>query len=388
MSREGRTPAGARIDTLAVHGGQEPDAATGAIQVPIYLTSTFVQEGPGRHKGFEYSRTQNPTRFALEAAVAALEGARFGAAFASGLAATTTVLSLLRGGDHVVAGDDLYGGTHRLFERVLRPLGLSFSYVDPRRPEALEAAIEPATRMVWVETPTNPLLKIGDLAAFGEICRRRKLWLCVDNTFMSPYFQRPIALGATMVVHSTTKYLNGHCDVVGGCVVTDDAELHERIKFLQNAIGAVPSPLDCYLVMRGLKTLALRMERHQQNALRVARFLEGHPAVARVLYPGLESHPQHALARRQMSGFSGMLSFELRGGLGAARRLLERVRIFSCAESLGGVESLIEHPALMTHASVPVEKRAELGIGDGLVRLSAGIEHADDLVEDLDQALG
>ena len=387
MARDGTTPAGAHIDTLAVHAGQAPDAATGAIQVPIYLTSTYVQAGPGQHKGFEYSRTQNPTRFALEAAIAALEGGRFGAAFASGLAATTTVLSLLENGDHVIAGDDLYGGTHRLFERVLRPLGLRFSYIDPREPAALERTIEPKTRMVWIETPTNPLLKLGDLGAFGEICRRRKLWLCVDNTFMSPYFQRPLQFGATMVVHSTTKYLNGHCDVVGGCAVTNDAEIGERLKFLQNAIGAVPSPIDCYLTMRGIKTLALRMERHQHNALHLARFLEAHPAVAHVLYPGLESHPQHALGRRQMSGFGGMLSFELRGGLPAARRLLERVRIFSCAESLGGVESLIEHPALMTHASVPADKRAALGIGDGLCRISAGIEHADDLVEDLRQGL-
>jgi cystathionine gamma-lyase len=384
----GRLPPGARIETLAVHAGQEPDEKTGAIQVPIYLTSTYVQEGPGKHKGFEYSRTQNPTRAALEAAVAALEGGRHGVAFASGCAATTTVLSLLEHGDHVVAGDDLYGGTHRLFERVLRPLGLRFTYVDPREPALLERAIEAKTRMVWIETPTNPLLKLADLGAFADICRRRKLWLCVDNTFMSPYFQRPLALGATMVVHSTTKYLNGHCDVVGGCVVTDDAGIGERLRFLQNAIGAVPGPLDCYLVMRGMKTLALRMERHQQNAFALARFLESHPAVARVVYPGLASHPQHALAKKQMSGFGGMITFELRGGLKASRRLLERVRVFSCAESLGGVESLIEHPALMTHASVPEKTRAALGIGDGLVRISAGIEHQDDLVDDLRRGLG
>jgi len=377
----------ARIDTLAVHAGQQPDATTGAIQVPIYLTSTYVQESPGRHKGFEYSRTQNPTRFALEAAIAMLEGGRFGAAFASGSAATTTVLSLLENGDHVVAGDDLYGGTRRLFERVLRPMGLRFTYVDPRDPALLERAIEARTRMVWIETPTNPLLKLADLAAFGEICRRRKLWLCVDNTFMSPYFQRPLEFGAAVVVHSTTKFLNGHCDVVGGCAVTDDDEIGERLKFLQNAIGAVPSPLDCYLVLRGIKTLALRMERHQQNALAIARFLATHPAVARVIYPGLESHPQHALAKRQMSGFGGMISFELHGGLDASRRLLERLRIFACAESLGGVESLIEHPAIMTHASVPAETRTALGIGDGLVRISAGIEHADDLLDDLRQGL-
>jgi cystathionine gamma-lyase len=383
----GRTPRDARLETLAVHAGQEPDAATGAIQVPIFLTSTYVQDGPGKHKGFEYSRTQNPTRFALEAAVATLEGGRFGAAFASGCAATTTVLSMLRAGDHVVSGDDLYGGTHRLFERVLRPLGLRFSYVDPRDPAALERAIEAGTKMVWIETPTNPLLKLADLGAYGEICRRRKVLLCVDNTFLSPVFQRPLALGAAVVVHSTTKYLNGHCDVVGGCVVTDDEEIGERLKFLQNAIGAVPSPIDCYLTLRGLKTLALRMERHQHNAFAIARFLESHPAVARVVYPGLESHPQHDLARRQTTGFGGMITVDLRGGLDAARRLLERVRIFACAESLGGVESLIEHPAIMTHASVPADVRAALAIGDGLVRLSAGIEHADDLIDDLRQGL-
>jgi len=378
---------GAHIDTLAVHAGQKPDPTTGAIQVPIYQTSTYVQDGPGQHKGYEYSRTQNPTRSVLEAAIAALEGGRHGVAFASGCAATTTVLSLLRGGDHIVAGDDLYGGTHRLFEQVLRPLGLRFSYVDPRDPRALAGALESRTRMVWIETPTNPLLKLADLRAFAEIAKKKGLWLCVDNTFMSPYFQRPLALGATIVVHSTTKYLNGHCDVVGGCVVTNDDEIAERLKFLQNAIGAVPAPMDCYLVIRGLKTLTLRMERHQSNAQAIARFLDSHPAVSRVVYPGLESHPQHALARAQMSGFGGMVTFDLKGGLGAARQLLERVRIFACAESLGGVESLIEHPAIMTHASVPAETRAQLGIGDGLVRISAGIEHAEDLIEDLKRGL-
>jgi cystathionine gamma-lyase len=376
-----------RIETLAIHAGQRPDAATGAVMTPVYLSSTYAQAGPGEHRGFEYSRTQNPTRFALEDNLAALEGGSFGLAFASGSAAAATILHLFRQGDHVVAADDLYGGTFRLFERVFRASGLDFTYVDPQSPERFAAAIRPATRLCWLETPTNPLLKLADIAHIAAACRRRNVIVAVDNTFMTPYFQRPLALGADLVVHSTTKYLNGHSDVIGGAVVGRDPALGERLKFLQNAIGAVPSPFDSFLVLRGIKTLALRMERHQANALALAHWLEGRAEVAQVIYPGLPSHPQHELARRQMSGFGGMIGVRLRGGLSQARALLRAVRVFACAESLGGVESLIEHPALMTHASVPAEQRAALGITDGLIRLSVGVEHIDDLREDLEQAL-
>ena len=374
------------LETLAVHAGQTPDPTTGAVTVPVYYTSTYAQDGPGGHKGFEYSRTHNPTRFALEANLAALEGGAHGLAFASGCAATTTLLHMLSAGDHVVAGDDLYGGTFRIFEKVMRQLGIDFSYVDPTRPEAFAEAIRPTTRLAWVETPTNPLLKLCDIAAVAEICRKRGVVLAVDNTFLTPVFQRPLALGADIVVHSTTKYLNGHADVVGGAVVTSDVALHQKLAFLQNAIGAVPSPMDCFLVMRGTKTLPLRMARHAENAEQVAEWLEDHRLVEKVIYPGLASHPQHALAVRQMSGMGGMITFVVKGGLETARRFLEGVRLFACAESLGGVESLIEHPAIMTHASIPPENRARLGITDGLIRLSVGIEHVDDLVADLDQA--
>ncbi|MSP61031.1 MAG: cystathionine gamma-synthase [Myxococcales bacterium] len=378
------------LETLAVHAGQTPDPTTGAVTTPIYLTSTYAQDGPGEHKGFEYSRTQNPTRFALEANLAGLEAGARGLAFASGCAATVTVLHLLSAGDHVVAGDDLYGGTYRIFERVMRQQGIDFTYVDPTRPERFAEAIRPSTRLCWVETPTNPLLKLCDIAAVAEVCRKRDVLLAVDNTFLTPFFQRPLALGAHLVVHSTTKYLNGHADVVGGAVITADAALGERMAFLQNAIGAVPSPMDSFLVLRGTKTLHLRMERHAENAGRVAEWLEAHPAVEKVVYPGLASHPQHALAKRQMSGFGGMITFVVKpgtaGALERARSFLKAVRLFACAESLGGVESLIEHPAIMTHASIPPENRAKLGISDGLIRLSVGIEHVEDQIADLAQA--
>lgn len=385
------------LETLAVHAGQEPEPTTGAISVPVFMTSTYVQSGPGEHKGYEYSRTHNPTREALERNVAALEGGTHGVAFASGCAATTTILHLLQAGDHVVAADDLYGGTYRIFERVMRQFGLEVTYVDPTRPEAFAAALRPTTRLCWVETPTNPLLKLCDIAAVAEIVNRARVPLFVDNTFLSPILQRPLELGATAVVHSTTKYINGHADVVGGIVVTRDAALHERLRYLQNAIGAVPGPLDCFLTMRGTKTLPLRMERHCQNALALAQWLEGlsrtgatRGLIERVIYPGLPSHPQHALAQRQMRGFGGMLCMTLSAGerpaLERARRVLRSVKLWACAESLGGVESLIEHPATMTHASIPTSQRAELGISDGLIRMSAGIEHIDDLKADLEQA--
>jgi cystathionine gamma-lyase len=381
------------LETLAIHAGQVPDPTTGAISTPVYLTSTYVQSGPGAHKGYEYSRTQNPTRDALQGNLAALEGARFGLAFASGCAATTTILHLLSAGDHVVAGDDLYGGTYRIFERVIRQLGVETTYVDPTRPEAFAEAVRPTTRLIWVETPTNPLLKLCDIARVAEIAQAKKVWLAVDNTFATPFLQRPLELGAHLAVHSTTKYLNGHADVVGGAVLTSDPELHERLIFLQNAIGAVPSPMDCFLTLRGTKTLHVRMERHVDNARALATWLEKEPAVEKVIYPGLPSHPQAALAERQMRGPGGMISFVLKGSdaqspLERSKSLLERTRLFACAESLGGVESLIEHPALMTHASIPAETRAALGISDGLVRLSVGIEHVDDLIADLSQAMG
>ena len=377
---------GARIETLAIHGGQHPDPITGAVMPAISQSSTYAQKGPGEHSGFEYSRTHNPTRYALERAVAALENGRFGLAFGSGMAATTTVMQLLSVGDHVVAGDDMYGGTFRLFDKVMQRRGHTFSYVDTTTTAAVEAAIRPETKLVWIETPTNPMLKLGDIRAIAGICKARGVLLAVDNTFMSPVSQRPLELGADLVVHSTTKYIGGHSDVVGGVIVGTDPALHERLAFLQNAVGAVPGPQDCYLTLRGLKTLPLRMQRHQENAARVALYLEGHARVERVLYPGLASHPQHALARQQMQGFGGMISFYLRGDLDAARRFLQAVKVFTLAESLGGVESLIEHPAIMTHASVPKENRDKLGIADGFIRVSVGVEHVDDLIADLDRA--
>jgi cystathionine gamma-lyase len=372
-----------RFDTLAIHAGQRPDPTTGAIMTPVYLTSTYVQDGPGVHKGYEYSRTQNPTRHALEACVAALEGGAHGLAFASGLAATDAVLHLLSAGDHVLASDDVYGGTFRIMDKVFRRHGVTFDAVDMTDPANVSRALRKETRLVWIESPTNPMLKLADLAAIAAIARAHGALTAVDNTFATPFFQRPLELGIDVVAHSTTKYLNGHSDVVGGAIVTGDAALHERLAFLQNAVGAVPSPMDAFLVLRGLKTLGVRMERHARNALAIAQFLARHPQVERVIYPGLESHPQHALARRQMAGGGGMVSAIVKGGEAAALRMLERCQIFTLAESLGGVESLIEHPAIMTHASIPADVRKDIGISDALIRLSVGVEEADDLIADL-----
>ena len=377
------------LATLAIHGGQAPDPSTGAVMQPIYATSTYAQSSPGVHQGFEYSRTHNPTRFAWERCVAALEGGSRGFAFASGLAATSTVLELLDSGDHVVAMDDLYGGSYRLFERVRRrSAGLDFSFVDLCDLAAFEAAIGPKTKMVWIETPTNPMLKIVDIAAVAQIARKHGLRVVVDNTFASPIVQRPLELGAHLVMHSATKYLNGHSDMVGGIVVVgEDAELAEQMAFLQNSVGAVQGPFDSFLALRGVKTLPLRMRAHNENALALAQWLEGQDAVEKVIYPGLASHPQHALAARQMHGFGGIVSVVLKGGFEAARRFCERTELFTLAESLGGVESLVNHPAVMTHASVPVERRERLGLSDALVRLSVGVEAAGDLVADLEMAL-
>lgn len=375
--------------TRCVHAGQAPDPTTGAVMMPIYATSTYVQESPGVHKGYEYSRTQNPTRMAFERCIADLENGTQGYAFASGLAAIATILDCLDHGAHVVAADDLYGGTRRLFERVRKhSAGLQASYVDLSVPGALEQAIRPQTKLIWVETPTNPLLKLADLAQVAQIGRQRGILTAADNTFASPYIQRPLEFGFDLVMHSTTKYLNGHSDMVGGVVVVgDNAALREKLAFLHNAVGSVQGPFDSFLALRGLKTLALRMERHCASALKIAQWLERHPKVKRVYYPGLPGHPQHALAKAQMRAFGGMISVELATNLAGAKSFLERCELFALAESLGGVESLIEHPALMTHGSIPADVRATLGIGDALVRLSVGIEDADDLIGDLDQAL-
>jgi cystathionine beta-lyase/cystathionine gamma-synthase len=381
-----KLPPGSRFDTLCIHAGQEPEPATGAIITPIFQTSTYVQEALGRHKGHEYARTSNPTRSALEANVAALEGGRAGFAFASGMAAIGAVASLLQSGDHVIVTDNTYGGTYRFFERVMRRYGLAFTYVDTGDLAQVEAAITPATRMVFVETPTNPIMRLTDLAALASLTRLRNLTLVVDNTFASPYVQQPLALGADLVVHSTTKYLNGHSDSVGGVVVAVRDEHIEWLKFVQNAAGAILGPFDAWLVLRGTKTLSVRMARHNTNGLALARFLDEHPNVERVYYPGLPSHPQHELARRQMRGFGGMLAFDV-GSLERARALLARLRIIALAESLGGVESLICHPASMTHASVPEARRRALGITDSLLRISAGIEDPEDLQADLAAAL-
>ncbi len=373
-----------KFSTKAIHIGQDPDPATGSVTVPVYLTATYYQPEPGREGKYVYSRTGNPTRDALERNLAALEGGRFGLAFSSGMAATTTVLMLLRKGDHVIAGDDLYGGTYRLFEQVLRNYGLQFSYVDARDPEKVEKAVRKNTRMVWVETPTNPLMKIIDIRAMAKIARKAKAMLVVDNTFMSPYFQNPLQHGADIVVHSTTKYLGGHSDLIGGAAITSNPEIYQRLKFLQNAVGAVPGPLDAWLVLRGVKTLALRMERHDQNARRIAEFLSKQPKVERVYYPGLTDHPQRKVVEKQMRGYGGMISLELKGGMGPCKKLLKKLHIFTVAESLGGVESLIEHPASMTHASVPRATRLERGITDSLIRISVGIEDVEDLLKDLE----
>jgi cystathionine gamma-lyase len=381
-----------RLDfaTRCIHAGQEPDPTTGAVMMPIYATSTYVQQSPGVNKGYDYARTKNPTRMAFERCIADLEGGTAAFAFASGLAAISTSLECLDQGSHVISVDDLYGGSRRLFERVRkRSMGIEVSYLDLSDPDAIEAEIRPNTRLVWVETPTNPLLKLVDLERVAAIAKKRGIWAAADNTFASPYVQRPLEHGFDLVVHSTTKYLNGHSDMVGGvAVVADNSELSERLKFLQNAVGAIQGPFDSFLALRGLKTLALRMERHCTSGLKIAAWLERHPKVRRVFYPGLASHPQHALAKKQMHAFGGMISAELEGTLDDARRFLERCQLFALAESLGGVESLIEHPALMTHGSVPVEVRAALGISDTLVRLSVGIEDPDDLIADLDAALG
>ncbi|MGY4517270.1 cystathionine gamma-synthase [Lysobacter sp. HA18] len=377
------------LGTLAIHAGQSPDPSTGAVMTPIYATSTYVQSSPGEHQGFEYSRSHNPTRFAYERCVAALEGGTRGFAFASGLAATSTILELLDAGSHVIAMDDVYGGTYRLFERVRRrSAGLDFSWVDLTDPAVFEAAIRPETRMVWIETPTNPLLKLVDIEAIAAIARKRGLIIVVDNTFCSPMLQRPLSLGAHIVMHSATKYLNGHSDIVGGmAVVGDDTEIAEQMAFLQNAIGGVQGPFDSFLALRGLKTLHLRMKAHCENAMALAEWLQSHPAIERVIYPGLASHPQHELAKRQMDGFGGMVTIFVKGGLEAAKRFCERTELFALAESLGGVESLVNHPAIMTHASVPPERRAQLGLFDNLVRLSVGVEDVADLKTDLEKAL-
>jgi cystathionine gamma-lyase len=381
-------PRNSGFATRAIHAGQNPDPATGATIVPIYQTSTYTQHAPGQHKGYEYSRTANPTRTALEECVASLEGARYGLAFASGLAATTATMSILSPGDHVVAGDDLYGGTYRLFDKVLpRQAGLDFTYADTTDPASVEKALRPETKLLWVETPTNPMLTLSDVAALAETAHERGAIVAVDNTFASPYFQNPLTLGADIVVHSTTKYMGGHSDVIGGAVVTSNPDFHEKIKFYQNAAGAVPGPFDSWIVLRGLKTLAVRMRQHEENALAVARFLQDHPEVETINYPGLPSHPQHDLAKRQMSGFSGMVSFTLKGGAEAAYAAVQKTQLFHFAESLGGVESLVTHPATMTHAAIPKEQRKARGVTDGLMRLSVGIEDKEDLIEDLDGAI-
>ena len=373
------------VDTLCIHAGQHPDPVSGAVMTPIVLSSTFAQDGPGVHKGWDYSRAGNPTRDALEACLAALEGATHGIAYGSGCAATMAVLLTLKSGDHVLVGDDVYGGTFRIFDKVVKQFGIDATLLDMSEPAHVRDAIRPNTKMIWMETPSNPMLKVFDIAAIAQIAKDKSLVLAVDNTFATPVLQRPLELGASLAVHSTTKYLNGHSDVVGGAVMTRDAELAEKLHFLQKAAGGVPSPFDCYMVLRGLKTLAVRIRQHVESASGIASWLESHAQVERVYYPGLASHKGHALASRQMKGPGGMISFELKGGLPAATAFLKAVRIFACAESLGGVESLAEHPAIMTHASVPAEARRALGIGDGLLRLSVGIEDKDDLRGDLER---
>lgn len=374
------------FSTIAIHAGNEPDTATGAVSVPIYQTSTYAQDGLGVHKGYEYARTQNPTRSALEKNIAALEGAKFGYAFASGMSATDAVLKLVKAGDHVILGDNTYGGTYRLFSKVLSNYGIEFDLVDTTEISALEQAFKSNTKMVFVETPTNPVMSVTDLRAVSEISHAHGAKVVCDNTFMSPYFQRPIEFGVDIVVHSTTKYLNGHSDSVGGFVALNNEEDANWIQFIQNSVGAILSPFDSFLVLRGTKTLAVRMQAHDKNGRQVAAFLEEHPKIQKVYYPGLASHPQHELAKRQQSGFGGMVAFET-GSLDNAKQVLESVKVCTLGESLGGVESLISHPATMTHASVPAEKRASLGITDGLVRISVGIEDIEDILEDLDQAL-
>ncbi len=373
--------------TLAIHAGQSPDPTTGAVMTPIYMTSTYAQESPGKHRGFEYSRTQNPTRFALQDCVAALEKGKYGMAFASGCAALTTLMHTLKTGDHVVCSDDLYGGSFRLFDKVFKNFGIEFTYVDMTDLKKVEQAFKSTTKLVWIETPTNPMLKIADIAAVSALGHKKGALVGVDNTFQSPYFQTPLTLGADVVLHSGTKYLNGHSDVVCGLLVVNDKALAEKLYFHQNSAGAVLGPLDSFMVLRGLKTLHVRMERHEKNATHLAHWLEKHPKVERVVYPGLTSHPQHEIARKQTRGHGGMITFFVKGDLAACRRFLEACKVFTLAESLGGVESLVDHPAIMTHASIPVETRKQLGISDNLVRLSVGIEDIADLEADLKAAL-
>jgi len=377
---------GLGFSTRAIHAGQQPDPSTGAIMTPVYLTSTYVQSSPGVHQGWEYSRTHNPTRKAYENCLANLEGGKHGFAMASGCAATTTVLHMLKQGDHVIAGDDMYGGTFRLFDKVLKNNGLEFSYIDLTRPENFEKSLKPTTKLVWLETPTNPTMKLVDIRKIAAVAKSRGVLVVVDNTFMSPFFQRPLELGADMVVHSATKYIGGHSDMVGGIIVTDRDDLAEKMAFLSNSMGGIAGPFDSFLALRSLKTLPLRMKAHESNAMAIADFLQGHSLVEKVIYPGLKSHPQHALAKEQMLGMGGMITFHIKGGLSAARTFLENVNVFALAESLGGVESLIEHPAIMTHASVPLENRKALGIDDSLIRLSVGIEDLNDLLNDLKSA--
>jgi len=374
-----------RFSTRAIHAGQDPDPVTGSVTVPVYLTSTYQQPGPGKEGKYVYSRTANPTRTALEECLASLEVGRYGLAFSSGMAATTTILLSLRKGDHVVAGDDIYGGTYRLFEQVLRNYGLQFTYVNPENPDNVEKAIRKNTRLVWIETPTNPLMRIADIRRISNISKKAHALLVVDNTFMSPYLQNPLEHGADIVVHSTTKYLGGHSDLIGGATITKDEDVQGRLKYLQNAVGAIPGPLDCYLVLRGIKTLAVRMDRHNENTRTIGEFLTKQPKVEKVNYPGLPDHPQQGIIKRQMRGNGGMLSFQLKGGFNACKKLLESLRVFTVAESLGGVESLIEHPASMTHASVPRERRLRLGIADNLIRDSVRIEAVEALVQDLNR---
>lgn len=376
-----------RFATRAIHAGQSPDPLTGAVTVPIYQTSTYAQLAPGVHKGYDYSRTDNPTRTALHEAVASLESAKHALAFSSGLGAETTVLLSLKAGDHIVSARDVYGGTYRLFERVFADFGLTFSFVETSDLKAVERAMTRRTKLLWIESPTNPLLKITDIKGASKVAHAQGARCVVDNTFASPFFQRPLELGADLTLHSTTKYMAGHADVVGGVVALNDDAWYEQLKFLQNAVGATPGPFDCFLTLRGLKTLAYRMQAHERNAMRVAQFLSGHPRVKRVYYPGLPSHPGYKVAARQMSGFSGMVSFEVKGGITEAKRALRRLKLFKTAESLGGVESLVELPAIMTHASIPREERLKAGLDDGLIRLSVGIEDGDDLLEDLAGAL-
>jgi cystathionine beta-lyase/cystathionine gamma-synthase len=383
-SKSGRKPG---FSTDAIHAGQHPDPTTGAIMTPVYFTSTYVQEAPGKHKGFDYARTVHPTRLALEANLAALEGAAHGLCFASGMAATSTVMLSLSAGDHVISCNDLYGGTYRVFTKVFERFGLKFTFVDATDLKAIAAAKTPQTKMLWIETPSNPMLRLTDIAAASEWARKNGIKTVVDNTFATPALQRPLELGADLVVHSTTKYLGGHSDVVGGCAVTSDKALFDQLKFLQNAVGAVQGPMDCFLLLRGTKTLPLRMKKHCENARLVAQHLSKHPEVAKVHYPGLQDHPQHALAVRQMKDFGGMISFELKGDLERAKKMISLTKIFSLAESLGGVESLIGHPPTMTHGSIPREERLKSGLVDGLIRLSVGVEDAQDLIDDLDQAI-